>query len=197
MIKNSDNGPMDKRSILIETTQRLIEANGYHQTTLQQITDCANLTQKEVLSLFKKKETLAHEVMKSCLKKQSDQVLNFPYNKGVSPEQNLINFVQSLQHYLKHNESDLTVFTLLSLEPRISKNKASEYLKQWIETMDVFLKPLHTHQETQELIHLGLVILVGSAVCWHLRKEKSLRPVHFIDTLFKLWMTRSTKNLVS
>ena len=197
MIKSPDDSSMDKRSILIETTQQLIEANGYHQTSLQQIADSAQITQAELSSLFRKKATLASEVMKSCLKKQNDQVLSLPYNKGISPEQNLINFVQSLQHYLKHQESDFIVFTLLSLEPRVFKNNASEHLKQWIETIDLFLKPLHTNHETQELAQLSLVILVGSAVCWHLRKENSLRPVHFMDTLFKLWMTGSPKNLVS
>ncbi len=170
---------MEKRELILETALELFAKQGYHNTTITQITSKAGISKGLIYNYFESKE----ELVKAILDDGLDQLIGiFDRNHdGVIEKSEMEYFIKNLFHYLKESREFWKLYFNIAVQPDIIElvsGKISEYFAPMMKMATDYFTSLGFKNPQMEATLFGALI---DGISFHYVLNPELLPIDEIQ----------------
>lgn len=141
---------------ILKVALELFAKNGYHATSISKISQRAKISKGLMYNYFASKEKLLDEIIQQGFNSLAE--LEFKAKKGVDPEKQLEDFVDSVLNNLYSNINYWRLYLALLIHPEIQKKfekKMQKFRDEFIKTMASLFRKLKIKNPELEAFLLG------------------------------------------
>jgi AcrR family transcriptional regulator len=141
---------------ILKVSLELFAKKGYHATSIAQIARKAKISKGLMYHYFTSKEKLLDEIIQQGFDSLSE--LEFKSERGVSPQKEFVNFVDSVLDNLYSNITYWQLYLALLVHPEIQKKfekKMKRFRDEFIRTLSVLFRKMKIKNPEVEAFLLG------------------------------------------
>ncbi len=174
----------DKKALIMSTALELFANNGYHSTSISQISKKAGISKGLMYNYFKSKETLILELLSHGL----EAMVAFfdPNNDGILTEAEMESFIRNIFELMKKDTQFWKLYYSVFLQPRVFElieRKYKDLLPMFINLLADYYKAHGSKNPMNEALLFGALM---DGVGFNYVMNPELYPIDdLIDTILE------------
>lgn len=117
----------EKKKLIMDVALELFATNGFHATSISQITKQAKVSKGLVYNYFESKNDILHEIIEQGF--QEISVLMTPDHEGAPSNEEFAKFIERSFYMVKNDHQHWKLFYSLMLQPTVAENFTEKYAK--------------------------------------------------------------------